>query len=416
MRKVTLVVSVLMLLVSVGCEEQGIATTPQPAEPTAVATPDSPEPVAAKPAEVPATEPASASAQSDAVLAYVNGKPIYMAPLINMVVASQGMEASQHLIATELVNQASAEKGITATDQEIKVEHDKTLKLKRMFGNIEDLAQRETMLDAMLVRRGMSREQWNATMRRNVLLTKLVLPDVEVSDEELTNLYEDKYGRKLIARHILSNTAADAQVAIDRVANGEKFEAVMKDVSKSPRAAQGGLLPPAGAQSKNFPGPIKDAILALKAVGDISDAVMFQNKFYVFYLDSIVEAQEVKLEDVKDELATEITDGKLGAARQAKLGKMINDAKVDYINPILKQKQAVQDKASQEQKRRQAELKASQAEARKHAQKMLAEKAAAAKVAGADGPNTSKEEARKYAEKMIAESEAAAKKAADDKK
>ncbi len=417
MRKVTLVVSVLVLLVAVGCEEQEIATSPQPAEPKAVETPTLVQPVAAKPAEAPATEPAPVPAEQEAVMAYINGKPIYMAPLIDMVVASQGMEAAQHLIASELVRQASAGKGIIVTDEEIKEEHDKTI--NRMFANIEDTAQQENMLARMLRQRGMSKEQWDVTMHRNVLLTKLVLPDVEVSDEEVANLYEGKYGRKLVARHILSNTAADAQVAIDRVKNGESFEVVMKEVSKSPRAAQGGLLPPVGAQSKNIPGPLKDAILALEAVGDMSDAVMLQNRFYVLYLDSIVKAQDVKLEDVKEELVGEITEGKLGTARQKKLGDMIKDAEVEYVNPILKEKQDARDKARQERERRQAELKASQEEARKYAEKMLAEKKAAAKEAGGEAgeaePKTSKEDARKYAEKMIAEKEAAAKEAAAKK-
>ncbi len=406
MRKVTLVISVLMLLVAVGCEETKVATSTQPA----VVAPDSQQRVAATPHEAPAAEHAPTPAQQGAVLAYVNGNAIYMAPLIDMVVAAKGMEAAQHLIASELVLQAAAEKGLVATDEEIKVEHDKTL--AQIFRNTQDLAQREDMLGPMLRQRGMSKEQWDVTMRRNVLLTQLVLPDVEVSDEEVANLYEDKYGRKLIARHIVADTAADAQVAIDRVKNGENFETVMKEVSKSPSAARGGLFPAIGAQSRTLPPPLKDAVLALKAVGDMSDAIMFQKKFYILYLDSIVEAQDVKLEDVKEELVAGITDGKLGSARQRKLGDMINNAKIDYVNPILKEKQNVKDAALAEQERRQAELKKSQEEAKKYAEKMLADKAAA----GEAEPKTSKEDARKYAEKMIAEKEAAAKEAAADEK
>ena len=112
MRKATLVVSVLLVLVAFGCEEQEMATSSPKAEPemaeapakteAVVITPAPPaEPVAAKETK---PEPApSKSADEKQVLAYVNGKSIYMAPLLEMLIGAYGMDAAQHLIASELV-------------------------------------------------------------------------------------------------------------------------------------------------------------------------------------------------------------------------------------------------------------------------------------------------------------------------
>ena len=154
-------------------------------------------------------------------MAYVDGSPVYMADLYELLIHAEGLKMAQQLIVSEAVRQAATAKGLTVTPQEVQAEHDGTL--ARMWPSDTAPAQRERLLDQLMERRGIPQQQWRLSMERNALLGKLAGDEVQVTDEEIRDVHESRYGRKVVVRHIQSANTSEAQQAMKKLRAGEDF-------------------------------------------------------------------------------------------------------------------------------------------------------------------------------------------------
>jgi parvulin-like peptidyl-prolyl isomerase len=330
MRSIALLLFTVVVAVG-GC---GPLTTPgqsgsAPIAPTAEPAPPTPQ------RETTTAPTAATRPTTGAVMAYVNGRPIYMRPLHEMLVRAHGVEQAQQLIASELVAQAAEDQNLTASDAEIAAEHERTL--ERMFpDNVSGAEQRERLLEQLMVQKGVPREEWRMTMRRNVLLGKLAVPRAAVSEAELRTQFEERYGRKFVVRHIQTASLSDAQNALEQLREGADFAQLARKVSKSRSAATGGLLQPIGPKAPGLPPPLREAARSLKTPGEISEPIQVGTTYHVLHLERIVEAQDVKFEDVKDSLAEAVRDDKLQALKPQILAELIRRARIEYVDPILK--------------------------------------------------------------------------------
>ena len=313
-----------------GCERMKLGSSSTKPVPPAVATPTRSErPVATSPA------PPAERAPGE-VMAHVNGQPIYMASLYEMLLEEHGVKLAQQLIADELVRQAGAEKNLTVTEAEIQAEHDQTL--RNMFPQIDDPAQLERLLDQLLVRRELSRDLWRRTMRRNVLLGKLAAPQVQITEPELQEEFGAQYGRKVVVRHIQTAGLAEAQDVLKRLRAGEDFAKLAAEVSTNPSAAQGGLLPPIGAKVEGLPPAIRQAALAMNTPGELSEPIQVQTTFHVLRLEEVLPPQGVNFQDVRGRLEADLRAKKLMALRNRVLADLARSANVEYRDPILKRR------------------------------------------------------------------------------
>ncbi len=272
------------------------------------------------------------------VMVYVNSRPIYMEQLHGTLVTTFGMRAAQWLIADELVAEAAAERNLTASDEEVRIENERTL--NHLFPSAS-ADQRERLLEQLLIRRQLPHRQWEMTMRRNVLLSKLIAPSIEISDEELEDEFAEQYGRKVVVRHIQTTSLGEAQEVLERLRAGADFNGLARRVSKNRSAADGGLLPPIGPRTKGLAPAMREAALAMKKLGEVSEPIQVMTAFHILYLERIIEPEGVSFEDVKDSLATAVKAKNLRVHGQRLMREMIRNAKIEYVNPILK-RQAIE--------------------------------------------------------------------------
>jgi len=335
MRKV--VVLAFLAAAAAGC---GQLAGNKPAERTAVPT------ASAAPAAT-----GQATENSSQVMAYVNGRPIRMSQLYDLLVRSQGLQTAHQLVADELVRQAAAEKDITVNDQEVNAESDRTL--EELFGQIKQTDQRERLLDQLLAQRGISYAQWRMIMRRNAMLRKLVAPQVTVSDEELAEEFGRQYGRKVRVRHIQTASLTAAQEAIQKLKAGADFAELARQISVNPSAANDGLLPMIGADSRMVPPAIREAALAMKQVGEITSPIQVETAFHILKLEEVIEPQNVDFSKVRDELAETVRNRRLRSEQQRLLQELIQSAQdsgtVRYVDPVLKaQAQEAEEQAARQ--------------------------------------------------------------------
>ena len=357
MRCLGMVLSVAVLLA--GCEpivvtppREAPAAQPQPLEKMADQA-TQPAKAAAEPASVsaPPAAPAAAAPAAEPVMAVVNGKPIPMKALYDLLVRDYGMSTAYQLMADELVRQEAAERKLTVTAAEVKGEAYSAL--KRALGELPPEGQREHLLKELQVRLNVSPDMWDMLMARQALLRKLVEPDVKVTDDDINLEFGTQYGRKWTVRAIQAATIADAEKALKAckaVMGGCTEEAFAEQARKSSTgvtAGSGGLLPTITPKTVDteVPRAIREAAMNLKKPGDMSGIVQSGMTFHILFLVKTEEPQDVKLETVRAKLAESIRERQIAILQQEHLGKIVKDArksgKIQFVDPILKAQDAV---------------------------------------------------------------------------
>ncbi|MCE5324820.1 MAG: peptidylprolyl isomerase [Planctomycetaceae bacterium] len=315
----------VMVLLAAGCDTMRMPSmTREPSPPVAPAAAPAPA-VAVKPAETP-------------IMAYVNGRPIYMRQLNDLLVQVYGMRFAQQLVINELVRQAAAEKNVAITEQDVADETERAT--QEAFPSVADAQQRIRLLDEMLVKRQLPRQQWDMAMQRNAMLRKMTPQDITISDADLRTAYDRKYTRQIVVRHIQVPTLEDAQKVLTMVTGGQDFAKTAARFSTNDSRTNGGLLPAFGKDSSDVPAAMRDVALSLKKPGEISNPIQVGAAFHIIRLEEIIEPPAAKFENVKNALTLDLRQEKIRAMQQALLAEIIRRAnvghKIEFVNPILK--------------------------------------------------------------------------------
>ncbi|RTQ94455.1 peptidylprolyl isomerase [Lysinibacillus telephonicus] len=163
------------------------------------------------------------------------------------------------------------------------------------------------------------------------LLQEKATKDVEVTDEEIKNYYEQgKY--ELNARHILVADEETANEVVEKLNNGGDFAKLAEEYSQDGSASNGGELGwfTVGSMVPEF----NDAAYALE-VNEISEPVKSQ---FGYHIIQVTDKREVKdygtLEEKKDEIKEAIAATK--GDWNAKIKELVKEADIDIKDEDLK--------------------------------------------------------------------------------
>jgi len=268
------------------------------------------------------------------VMAYVNGEPVYMDHLNQLLVSGYGMVVAQQLVANELVRQEARRKGLAVTDAEVEAEHQRYM--DALFPTVTEANQRQRLLEQLLKKNNVSQDQWNLTMRRNTLLAKLADNQVQVTEEEVKEEFDRQYERKVRVQHIQTANLADAQKVLKDLGEGSEFTALVNKYSIGPTAERAGLLEPFGSRDTGTPPALRQVAMGMKKVGEVSDPIQVGTAFHILKLLAIIEPENVKYENVRARLAVDVRKRKAVALQQDILQILIRGGKLQYVDPILK--------------------------------------------------------------------------------
>ena len=127
-------------------------------------------------------------------------------------------------------------------------------------------------------------------------------------------------GKEYRARHILVEKEDQAKAIIASIKKGQKFEEIAKKQSKDPgSAANGGDLD--WASPGNFVKEFSEAMMGLKKGQMTEAAVKTQFGYHIIRLDDTREAQLPKFDDVKPQIAQQLTQTKMNNYQQELRGK-----------------------------------------------------------------------------------------------
>ena len=266
-------------------------------------------------------------------MARVNGRAIPMDRLHEMLVRGYGLAVAKQIISTEIVRRAAAEKDITVSGEEVAAEHERTLKLTFPTSAGDD--ERARMLGQLLQSRNVTRDTWRLIMLRNALLRKLVGTDFEVPDDAVETEFAQRYGRKVVVRHVETKSLAAAKLVKSLAVNMD-FAELAKQYSVNPSGQNGGLLPAIGKDTRQVSPALRQVALALRRVGGVSDPVQVASRFHILKLEKIIEPKDVRLADVRDRIVADLRERIIQAAGNQLLRQLMRKAEIEFVDPSLK--------------------------------------------------------------------------------
>lgn len=248
-------------------------------------------------------------------------------------------------LAEKLLAAQAAELGMEATDAQVDAA-------------IEDIKKRngldEAGLDAALEQQGLDRETFRRQVKGNLeafnLVGYKVRSRVKVTDEDLRNFYQrnaaDFAGEDEVrVRHIFlplpekapaaeeARVRAQGERVLQRLAAGEDFAAVAREVSKGPGAADGGDLGwlRRGVVQK----ALEDAAFGLQ-VGQVSGLVRAGPGLHILKVEERRLGGKKSFEEVKEALRERLANEQLDTYRQQYIEELRRAALVDVKLPELK--------------------------------------------------------------------------------
>ena len=257
-----------------------------------------------------------------------------MKQLHTILVDGYGMAIAEQLLRTEIVKQAAASKGISVTEQDVEEEHERAMKLTFAMANSD--AERQQMLNQLLISRSVTYSTWRLIMQRNALLRKMIGTNFEVPDEAVRTAFDRRHGRMVVVSHIETQSHAKAKL-VKRLAATVDFAALAKEYSISPTSTNGGKLPPIGQDTKQVSPAMKQVALAMRKVGDISDPVQVGSRFHIMKLEEIIEPKKASYSQEKDKIASELKEQMIRSAGSRLLEQLSAAAKVEFVNASLKE-------------------------------------------------------------------------------
>lgn len=176
---------------------------------------------------------ATTFAQDDEVIATIGDKSITKEDLYQAMKNISGNEVLRRLILEQVLSQS-----VNDVDAIKKTVEDDVQKQIDSAGGEEVFQQ---LLDYQQIG---SIAEFKYQMYVSKMFEEVIKKQIDMSDEAIQKFYDEQYQPLMEAQHILVDTEEEAQKAIDRINNGEEFDAVAKEVSKDSTAQNGGLLSP----------------------------------------------------------------------------------------------------------------------------------------------------------------------------
>jgi peptidyl-prolyl cis-trans isomerase SurA len=300
----------------------------------------------------------------DRVAATVNGELITLADLAarggeeyrqaEALPAGEAREAARkralrrafdEIVTEKLLSAQAAELGMEANEAQV----DAAIADIRKRNNLD-----EKRLDEALAQQGLDRESFRRQVKTNLetynVLGFKIRSKVKVTDEDLKVYYQrhaaDFVGEEeLHVRHVFLPLAEGAPAAeeakaraagekvLQRLAGGEDFAKVAREVSKGPGAQDGGDLGwlKRGVVQK----ALEDAAFALKP-GQVSGLVRFGPGLHVIKVEERRLAGAKSFEEAKEEIRERIGNEQLESYRSQFIEELKRDALVEIRLPELK--------------------------------------------------------------------------------
>lgn len=292
----------------------------------------------------------------DRVAAVVNGDVITLSELVQRAGpdAQRGDTATRAKALKETFDLYVAEKLFSAQATALGIDVSDSV----VEAAIDDFKRRnkldDAMLEELLRREGLTREGLRLRFRRDLeagqIMRIKVSNRVKVTDEDVRNYYqtnEKLFGgeEEVKARHVFlplptgasasdeARVRAEGEKILARLAAGEDFAKVAREVSKGPSAPEGGDL---GWLRRGTLTPELDRVAFNLGTGKISGLVRTRTGLHILKVDERRTGGAKTFDDVKEEIRDRLTNEQVDTFRNQYVAELRRDALIEVRIPELK--------------------------------------------------------------------------------
>ncbi|MFJ5763008.1 peptidylprolyl isomerase [Neobacillus sp. NPDC093182] len=258
----------------------------------------------------------------DTAVAKINGEAISKDELYDVLVEQYGAAAVDQIIADKIVASEAKKEKVTITEKEVNAEVDK---LKESYGG-------EDVFDQMLASNNTTLDALKEDLKSYLTLRKLLIPQIEVTDEELQTYFDenkDSLGEaeQVKASHILVEDEATAKEVKQKLTDGADFAELAKEYSTDEGTKEnGGELGffARGTMVTEF----EDVAFTLP-VNEISEPVKTDYGYHIIKVEEKKEVKEANFDDSKGEIKETLIDQKMETEYSTWLEEKKNDYDIE---------------------------------------------------------------------------------------
>ncbi|WP_274362264.1 peptidylprolyl isomerase [Paenibacillus thermotolerans] len=238
---------------------------------------------------------AGGAAVGNEAVAKVGNETITAQELYDQMVKQGGAQVVDSMIEQRLIKNEAKKENITVTDEDL---NDALGKIKKNFPSDE-------IFNQQLAAAGLTEEQLKQELVTEVELTKLLEPQIKITDEDIKKYYEDNKEsfstpEQVRASHILVDTKEEAEEILKQLKEGADFAKLAKEKSKDTvSAANGGDLDYFG-KGQMMPEFEKAAFDT--PLGQLSDIVKTTYGYHIIKVTDKKPAHTATLEEKKEEI------------------------------------------------------------------------------------------------------------------
>lgn len=210
--------------------------------------------------------------------AMIDGQALNFDELWPLLAESGGDEALREAVLDRLVAIELNSRGLTIGKAEIDTE--RALLIESLSADGPTAAR---LLEELRDRDRLGPARFEALLRRNAAMRRLVQQDVAVTEEGMLVAHDMLSGPARQVRILAAPSLVEAERAIARVRGGASFADVAVETSNDASASRGGLLDFFTRRDPSYPEPLRSAVFALSP-GELSSPILLPQGYVVAML------------------------------------------------------------------------------------------------------------------------------------
>jgi foldase protein PrsA len=266
--------------------------------------------------------PTSKADDAAKAVATVNGVSISKTQLYDAMVTGGGAQTLDSMITEELINQEGKKAGVTITEDDITNE----------IQSIKSTYASEDEFNQALTNYGMTQDDLKKSMKSQVMLKKILTPQVTVTDDEIKKYYDEnleslKVPAQVQISHIAVATKEAADALLAKLKSGGDFVALAKESSiDTATKDKGGDL---GFISAGQVDPVIEAAAFSLQKGGLSDVIQTSTGYAIIKVTDQKAASTPTLADKTATIKQTLTDQKLSTLSQTWVEQKKSEAKIE---------------------------------------------------------------------------------------
>lgn len=259
------------------------------------------------------------------IVATVNGENITKDELYQAMLADGGKQVLERIITNRLIMAEGARLGIEVTDEEIADEIDNMIN-NNFYGMTDYFYQ-------TLEQYGLTEEALKEDLKTEIVLRKIVLEQINISDEQAREYFSTNQERfnipeQVKARHILVDSREEAEEVIRLLNNGKDFSELAREYSKDlVSAEQGGNL---GFFQRGEMAPQFEEVAFSLPLNQPSEPVETTYGFHIIEVLDRKAAQKVTFEEVAEKVKKVMSEEMIMEKMSEQVNLLREQASIEY--------------------------------------------------------------------------------------